>query len=73
MGSNDKGESLSIGVTGDKDPGYGSTCKMITQSALCLIRDVPSLKGGIWTTAPAMGEPLIVRLRAHAGLTFDVE
>ncbi|HFB55380.1 MAG TPA: saccharopine dehydrogenase [Hellea balneolensis] len=72
-GSNDAGETLSICVTGDKDPGYGSTCKMIAQSALCLINDVPNTKGGIWTAAPAMGAPLIERLRTHAGLTFDVE
>jgi short subunit dehydrogenase-like uncharacterized protein len=27
-------------VTGDRDPGYGSTSKMIAESGLCLVRDV---------------------------------
>ena len=29
--------------------------------------------GGIWTTAPALGQALIERLQANAGLTFAVE
>jgi short subunit dehydrogenase-like uncharacterized protein len=67
------GRTLRVGVTGDKDPGYGSTSKMITESALCLIRDVADAPGGIWTPAALMGAPLIARLQAHAGLTFGVE
>lgn len=57
-------------VTGDKDPGYGSTSKMIAESAICLVKDTPETPGGIYTPAPAMGEALIKRLEAHAGLTF---
>jgi len=60
-------------VTGDKDPGYGSTSKMIAESALCLIEDVPTLPGGIYTPAAAGGTALIERLKAHAGLTFELE
>jgi short subunit dehydrogenase-like uncharacterized protein len=58
-------------VTGDMDPGYGSTSKMIAESALCLLdvsRDVTP--GGIWTPAAAMGHLLIERLQARAGLRF---
>jgi short subunit dehydrogenase-like uncharacterized protein len=67
------GEMLKVAVTGDKDPGYGSTSKMIAESALCLAREVSQADtpGGIWTPASAMGQPLIARLRAKAGLTFD--
>ncbi|MEM9225955.1 MAG: saccharopine dehydrogenase, partial [Pseudomonadota bacterium] len=61
------------GVTGDKDPGYGSTSKMIAESALTLVKDDPGTPGGIWTTAPAMGGALVERLKAHAGLTFEIE
>jgi short subunit dehydrogenase-like uncharacterized protein len=64
-----------VAVTGDKDPGYGSTSKMIAESALCLARDVDAktTAGGIWTPAAAMGQALIERLRAKAGLTFEVQ
>ncbi|MDG5489796.1 saccharopine dehydrogenase NADP-binding domain-containing protein [Sphingomonas sp. BGYR3] len=58
-------------VTGDRDPGYGSTSKMIAQSALCLLRDVPVKgNGGVWTAGGLMAEPLRKRLIDHAGLTF---
>ncbi|MET0309864.1 MAG: saccharopine dehydrogenase NADP-binding domain-containing protein [Sphingomonas sp.] len=68
------GERVTFGVKGDKDPGYGSTCRMITESALCLIRDVPAEdKGGIWTPGALMPEPLRKRLEANAGLSFTVE
>ena len=67
------GNRLRASVKGDRDPGYGSTSKMIAESAVCLLRDVPTLAGGIWTTAPAMGDKLIARLQANAGLSFTVE
>ena len=60
-------------MTGDADPGYGSTSKMIAGSAVCLLLDAGALPGGIWTTAPAMGEALIARLQANAGLSFAIE
>lgn len=58
-------------VTGDMDPGYGSTSKMIAQAGICLIRDCSDLAGGIYTPAPAMGDKLIARLSAHAGMSFS--
>ncbi|MBS0384903.1 MAG: saccharopine dehydrogenase NADP-binding domain-containing protein [Proteobacteria bacterium] len=74
-GATADGRTLRAGVKGDKDPGYGSTSKMIAEAALCLARDVDhqATAGGIWTPAAAMGGPLIERLRAHAGLTFQLE
>jgi short subunit dehydrogenase-like uncharacterized protein len=59
-------------VKGDKDPGYGSTSKMIVESALCLLRDVRG-EGGIWTAGALMPAPLLTRLKAHAGLSFAIE
>ncbi len=69
------GERRTVSVKGDKDPGYGSTSKMIAEAALALLRDVDRSEtpGGVLTSAPAMGAALIDRLQANAGLTFTVE
>ena len=67
------GSSLHASVSGDMDPGYGSTSKMIAESAVCLVNDCGELGGGIYPPAPAMGEKLITRLKANARLTFKVE
>ena len=64
--------SIDARVTGDMDPGYGSTSKMIAESALCLVQECEDLSGGMYTPAPAMGEKLIKRLTKNAGLTFDI-
>ena len=64
--------SIGARVIGDMDPGYGSTSKMIAESALCLVQDCSNLEGGIYTPAPSMGEKLIDRLIKKAGLTFDI-
>jgi len=60
-------------VRGDRDPGYGSTSKMISECAICLLHDTPEVPAGIWTPGAAMGHKLIKRLTDHAGLTFAVE
>jgi short subunit dehydrogenase-like uncharacterized protein len=72
-GSNDQGDVLMTSVKGDKDPGYGSTCKMISESAICLLKNLDAASGGIWTPASAMGSLLIERLEDNAGLTFQLE
>ncbi|MEM8546807.1 MAG: saccharopine dehydrogenase, partial [Pseudomonadota bacterium] len=64
---------MSLAVTGDRDPGYGSTSKMLAEAALCLVKDKADTPGGILTPAAAMGQALIDRLVANAGLTFDLE
>ncbi len=53
------------------DPGYGETAKMFAESALCLAFDELPPTAGQVTTAVAMGNTLIERLRA-AGITFRV-
>ena len=73
LGTDDAGNTLRVGVKGDRDPGYGSTSKMIAEAAVCLLQDAPQTPGGIWTAAPAMGNALIARLQASAGMTFAVE
>ena len=73
VGSNNSGDTLMASVKGDKDPGYGSTCKMISESAICLLKNLDAAGGGIWTPASAMGSLLIERLQENAGLTFQLE
>ena len=67
------GKSLRASVKGDMDPGYGSTSKMISESAICLAKNLEMASGGIWTPAAAMGTALIERLQESAGLTFQME
>ena len=67
------GETIKASVSGDMDPGYGSTSKMIAESAVCLVKDCEDLAGGIYTPAASMGKKLIKRLESKAGLTFKVE
>ena len=66
-------ESVHVSVVGDMDPGYGSTSKMISESAICLVKECEDLNGGIYTPAPSMGTKLIKRLQDNAGLTFKIE
>src|SRR2546423_10681392 len=66
------GRQVRVAVRGDRDPGYGSTSKMIGGCAICL-RNAPGVKGGMWTPGAAMGNQLLKRLVDHAGLTFTVE
>lgn len=74
VGTSADGRTLRASVYGDKDPGYGSTSKMISEAALTL-NDTSSqtTPGGIWTPAAAMGDALIARLQQKAGLTFKLE
>lgn len=64
-------EELHYIVADDLDPGYGSTCRMLGQSALCLaFDDLPDHAGSL-TPSIAMGAALLARLRA-VGMTFEV-
>ncbi|MFH9726636.1 saccharopine dehydrogenase family protein [Streptomyces sp. NPDC017254] len=53
------------------DPGYDETAKMLAESALCLAFDPLPKSAGQVTTAAAMGDALVARLRA-AGIRFRV-
>jgi len=65
------GSMASGKVTGDMDPGYGSTAKMLAESAICLaVDDIPDVSGML-TPAFAMGDALLKRLQDNAGLTFS--
>jgi len=73
IGTTDDGREIRLAVGGDMDPGYGSTSKMIAESAACLVQDCAGLPGGFYTPAPALGEQLIERLVDRAGFTFELD
>lgn len=74
VGRTDEGQSMSARVTGDRDPGYGSTAKMLSEAAVCLATQVPKsrIEGGFWTPSTALGEAYQTRLIDQAGLTFEL-
>ena len=61
-------------VTGDKDPGYGSTSKMLAEAAICLAKDKSSCPdvAGMLSPATALASPYLKRLNDNAGLTFEM-
>ena len=67
----DNEQRIDAVVTGDRDPGYGCTSRMLAESALCLVEDVQG-GGGVWTPGALMGTRLRDRLVARAGMTFTV-
>lgn len=71
-GLSEDGQRLVAQVTGDRDPGYGSTGKMLGEAAVCLANDVADAPGGFWTPATLMGDALRLRLTRHAGLDFNL-
>ena len=66
------GRKVRVSVQGDKDPGYGSTSKMMAEAGICLIQ-AADVAGGVWTPGAALQGRLVKRLGDHAGLTFAVE
>jgi short subunit dehydrogenase-like uncharacterized protein len=75
FGETDKGQKIKTKVTGDRDPGYGSTSKILGQAGLSLAFDISKDEkgGGFWTTATIFDQRFIKRLEENAGLAFTVE
>ena len=65
------GGRLQFGVKGRYDPGYGSTSRMLAETGIALLANKGD--GGVWTPGALLGEALIDRLTANAGLTFQIE
>ena len=75
IGKLDDDSTVRATVTGYRDPGYGSTSKMLGECAVCLAKDkdkTPEVTG-LLTPSIAMGEVLLERLQKNAGLTFAIE
>jgi len=66
------GTLLKARITGDQDPGYGSTSKMLSECAVCLAKNELDIGGGVWTPASSMARPLLKRLTENAGLAFEI-
>jgi short subunit dehydrogenase-like uncharacterized protein len=71
IGEYEDGTSIRASVQGDRDPGYGSTSKMLAETGIALLSNKGD--GGVWTPGALLGEALIDRLTANAGLTFRLE
>ena len=74
IGKLDDGTTMRVRVRGKGDPGVESTSRMLVECVLCLSEDADKIAvgGGFWTPASAMGDLLLTRLKAHAGLTFEI-
>lgn len=72
-GKTANGQTLQVMVTGDRDPGYGSTAKILAQAGLCLAKDYDQFSrgGGFWTPSVLFGDLLLERLKKNSGLSFD--
>jgi short subunit dehydrogenase-like uncharacterized protein len=74
LGLGPDGSRLMVKVTGDADPGYGSTAKMLGQAAACLALQGAALErgGGFWTPSTLFGDRLLEALPDHAGVRFEM-
>jgi saccharopine dehydrogenase (NAD+, L-glutamate forming) len=65
-------QRLQLIVSGDRDPGYGASSRMIGEVAVCMARDLgkTNLSGGFWTPGAAIADRIVPRLIASAGLKF---
>jgi short subunit dehydrogenase-like uncharacterized protein len=71
VGEYPDGTTIRASVQGDRDPGYGSTSKMLAETGMALLENKGD--GGVWTPGALLGQALIDRLTANAGLTFQIE
>lgn len=74
LGKYADGGTIQGKITGDRDPGYGSTSKMLGEAAVCLAKDhaFSPYNYGVLTPSVAMGNSLLKRLKDFAGLTFEL-
>jgi short subunit dehydrogenase-like uncharacterized protein len=66
-------KKITTSVSG-KDPGYDDTSKMLSESAICLVKDILSqdeIIYGCQTTSSCFGSKLINRLN-NRGIKFEV-
>jgi len=73
IGIDKDGRTVRCAVKGDRDPGYGSTSKILAEAGICLVKDCADVPGGIWVPGAAMKGKLVDRLNANAGVTFTEE
>ena len=67
-------KSIHVSVTGDMDPGYGSTSKMLAECAICLALDNTLNENyGVITPSVAFEKNILERLQNNAGLKFSMK
>lgn len=77
-GRTEAGQTVRVKVTGDRDPNYGSTGKMLGQAVISLAQDhvkdgsKSGRGGGFWTPVTMFDERYIERLTHYAGLRFEL-
>ncbi|WP_414827909.1 saccharopine dehydrogenase family protein [Alteromonas sp. H39] len=73
-GETRNGQRAVARVTGDRDPGYGSTAKMLSECAILLasMREAGTAPSGQFSPASCFGDALIPQLSQHAGLRFEI-
>ncbi len=67
------GQRIRAQIKGDRDPGYGSTSKMLAEAAVSLALDELPPYCGVLTPATALGKALLMRLQANAGVEFRLQ
>jgi short subunit dehydrogenase-like uncharacterized protein len=74
VGHTDHGRRIITRVAGERDPGYGSTARMLGEAGACLALDLADspAPGDFWTPATLLGSRLVTRLQRHAGVRFEV-
>ena len=73
IGIDKDGAQVRGAVHGQKDPGYGSTSMIIAETAICLLQNGEKAPGGVSLPGAALGQDLVDRLQARAGLSFKEE
>ncbi|MEQ9480218.1 MAG: saccharopine dehydrogenase NADP-binding domain-containing protein [Algiphilus sp.] len=73
FGTTERGETLAVKVYGERDPGYGATSRMIGEVAAAMATQAGegARAGGFFTPSVLLGDALLERLQAHAGMRFE--
>jgi len=73
-GTTTDGHNMQLILKGEGDPGYGSTSKMLAESAVCIAKDEKETpdRFGVLTPSIALGNALLNRLKENAGLSFQI-
>ncbi|MHA7835469.1 MAG: saccharopine dehydrogenase, partial [Algiphilus sp.] len=72
-GTTERGDTLAVKVYGERDPGYGATSRMIGEVAAAMATQAGegACAGGFFTPSVLLGDALLERLQAHAGMRFE--
>jgi short subunit dehydrogenase-like uncharacterized protein len=72
-GQTQDGKTLSVVVSGNGDPGYLGTSRMVVETAILMLENPYHPRGGVWVPAAAFKGELVKRLEQFAPLRFEVQ